>query len=101
MCGYNHIVISQLFEELDTCNTGRITEEMFKELLHRFLYVKYHVHVLFLLLQRFGIHHSTASLQAVWGKILKNREGTVSHHEFIRHFGAPRLAVKCMQWLLS
>ena len=25
----------QLFEELDTCNTGRITEEMFKELLHR------------------------------------------------------------------
>ena len=30
-----HTIISQLFEELDTCNTGRITEEMLKELLHR------------------------------------------------------------------
>lgn len=70
-------LIQQLFEELDTCNTGRITEEMFKELLHRF-----------------GIQNTTASLQAVWEKILKNREGTVSYHEFIRHFGASRLTIK-------
>lgn len=27
--------VPQLFEELDNCNTGRITEDMFKELLHR------------------------------------------------------------------
>ena len=46
---------------------------------------------------RFGIQHTTASLQAVWEKILKNREGTVSYHEFIRHFGASRLTIKCEQ----
>ena len=44
---------------------------------------------------RFGIQHTAASLQAVWEKILKNREGTVSYHEFIRHFGA-RLMIKCV-----
>ena len=34
-----YVIVSQLFEELDTGNTGRITEDMFKELLHRFVLV--------------------------------------------------------------